>query len=107
MFLPASIEPLHSQIHELGIFGEIPVGIFNRHMTEVGREYGEKSLNILACAIPINQRANCESVPKIMQTRAGPGYCLSNSSHDGQRFEHLIYAPMIKACSVRGCEEMS
>jgi len=83
MLLPTSVEPLDSQVHELGIFREVPVGIFYRHMTEVSREHGETSLNILACAIPINERANCESVPEIMQSRSGSRHDLSDSSHDG------------------------
>jgi hypothetical protein len=81
MFLPASIEPSDSQVHELWIFGEVPVGIFNGNVTEVGRENGQASLNILPRAIPINKGANRKSVPEIMQPWTGPGHNLSDSSN--------------------------
>jgi hypothetical protein len=60
--LPASIEPLDSQIHEVWGFPKVPVGIFNKHVTEISREDREASLNIFPRAIPIHERVHGKSL---------------------------------------------
>ena len=40
------------------------------HMPEEGRQHGQAPLDILARAVPPQQRFNCESMAKVVQARS-------------------------------------
>src|SRR5574343_792231 len=56
--------------HQLRVGAEVPVGVLDAGVTEIGRQFRQTPLDILAVAIPLQQGSDCESMPQIVQSRA-------------------------------------
>jgi hypothetical protein len=47
--------------------GQIPIGITDMGMPQIGGENGKPTLHVLSCTIPTNHGLNGESVSKIVK----------------------------------------
>ena len=65
-FLPALFESRHRLAHQFRTGTEIPVRIGDMDVSEVGREYGQASLDFRAGAIPSQQRLDGESMTEVV-----------------------------------------
>jgi hypothetical protein len=58
-----------SLFQQFGRHREVALGLHDPPVSKVGREMGEKALNVLALTVPGNQAHNGKRVPKIVQAR--------------------------------------
>jgi len=49
---------------------QVPVRVIDMHVTEVRRQLGNLTLDVVSSAVPSDERPRSESVPHIMQARA-------------------------------------
>src|SRR5712691_6540023 len=68
---PSSFQPGGGQSHQLRMHRQIPVGIRDMRMAEKRREHGQSPFDVRLRAIPLNQRVDGESMPKIVNPRTG------------------------------------
>ena len=69
MHLPDAVrfEPLRSQGEELGCRGQIPIGIAEVCMTEIGGQLWQALLDVVAAAVPMEQGLDGKAVAQIMR----------------------------------------
>ena len=66
------LESLLGQAHEFRAGAEVPVGVANFGMAQIGRQHRQPSLDVLSVPIPLPEGLQCKSMPKIVQVRAAP-----------------------------------
>jgi hypothetical protein len=68
--LPGAFHPSQRLLQQLRGGAEIPVGVGDMHMSEIGGELRQVSLDIHTAAIPSEQRVGGEPVAQIQQARS-------------------------------------
>src|ERR1035441_8742476 len=82
--LPSFLQPLGGCPQQFRSAGQIPIGVGNVSMSEIGGQDGQAPLGVLAIAIPAQQSFNRKSVTKIVQARAPAGTCSTQPNLSGQ-----------------------
>ena len=72
MPLPDAVrfEALRSQGEELGCRGQVPIGIADVCMTEIGGQLWQALLDVVAAAVPMEQGPDGKAVAQIMRAWA-------------------------------------
>jgi hypothetical protein len=58
-------------LHEFGTGRQIPVGVANAAVPEIGGQSGQEPFDILAGPVPAHQRLDGEPMAEIVKTRTG------------------------------------
>src|SRR5664279_5111542 len=105
--LPSFLQPLGGCSQQFGSAGQIPIGVGNVGMPEIGGQDGQAPLGILTIAIPAQQRLDRKSVSKIVQARAATGIHSTQSNLSGQDVERPVDLAFIQSVAVQVYQEMS
>ena len=70
MNLRTTDEPLACQLKQFGHGLQIPVGLVDVDMSEIGGKFGKFAFDIESRAVPVDQRSDSKSMAHIQQTRA-------------------------------------
>src|ERR1019366_3309549 len=81
--LPSFLQPLGGCAQQFGSAGQIPIGVGNMGMPEIGGQEGQAPLRVFAVAIPAQQSLDRKSVTKIVQARATAGIHSTQSNLSG------------------------
>jgi hypothetical protein len=60
----------HCLVHQFWTPIEVPLRVFDVHMTEIGRQDGQETLRILVRSVPVHKGVRGESMAHVMQTRS-------------------------------------
>src|SRR5450759_4044724 len=103
--IPSFLQPLGGCSQQFGSAGQIPIGVGNMGMPEIGGQDGQTPLGILTVAIPEQQRLDRKSVSKIVQARATAGIHSTQSNLSGQDVERPVDLAFVEWVAVQIYQE--
>jgi len=103
--LPSPIETPRRFFHQLGAGREIPVSIAHAGVAEVSGEHWELLLDVLAFAIPVEQRPDGEAMTEVVHAWPGTITWASQPDLSGQSPEDAMNVLVQQAASLFGNEE--
>src|SRR3984957_6860240 len=89
--LPTPLQPILCCGQKLRTAGEIPVGIVNLDVAEVGGEDRQPPLDVLTVVVPAHKGLHGKSVSKIMHARMSLAFLADQTKLIGHAPEHSVY----------------
>ena len=86
---------------QFGSAGQIPIGVGNVGMPEVGGQDWQAPFWVLAVAVPAQQGLDRKSVSKIVQAWATPGVHSTQSDLSGQDVERPVDLAFVQTITVQ------
>src|SRR5260370_15843565 len=105
--LPSFLQPLGGCPQQFRGAGQIPIGVGNVGMPEIGRQDWQAPFGVLTIAIPAQQRLDCKSVTKVVQARATAGIYSTQSNLSGQDVERPVDLAFVQSGAVPVYQEIS
>jgi len=104
LHLPDAVrfEPLRRQGEEFGGRGQIPIGIADVCMTEIGGQLWQALLDVVAAAVPMEQGPDGEAVAQIMRPWAVMILRRPQADLVGQDDEGAAHTPRREPCPLLG-----
>src|ERR1700692_903746 len=85
--LPSFFQPLAGRPQQFRSSGQIPIGVGNVGMPEIGGQDGQAPLWVFTVAIPAQQSLDCKTVSKVVQAWAAAGIYSTQSNLSRQNVE--------------------